>query len=352
MASDPTTDTAHSAGPARGRGSRYTLILKLAFLLVVVGAAYSVGYWRNQPQAPQSDANVRAQAAFVGFEPALIDLGPLPWFSQEPFEAVFVNRGETAVRVAVVRADCGCMGLDSGAYMDTVVEAGGELAVGATLDVGPGPGQETKQIDLMLDSGAVHTAFVKYKVVATYSCRPGKLAFARVGLDHAEQETLASAIFSSPTARIVDFSVDSPWLNVGLDERDNGETEIVVELVKRNLVHGMNYGRVDFVTDDSARPQFTLPVEAEGVSQLRPVPGRVFLRVGEQKTVRFVRGADAEALRLVSAGAEGEAVAVSINADQTTVSVALRSKSAVGPVVVSVTDDRGLTATFLVFEVE
>ena len=96
MSSDPRTDTPSSAATPRARGSIYTLILKLAFLLVIVAAAYSLGYWHNRPPEVQVAAP-REATEFVGFEPAEIDLGDQLWGEVIPVEFTFVNLGSEAV---------------------------------------------------------------------------------------------------------------------------------------------------------------------------------------------------------------------------------------------------------------
>jgi len=131
MSSEPTTDTPASAAMDRGRPSRHTLVLKLALLAVVVAGAYSLGYWRNQPQAPQSDANVAVQAGFVGFEPAGIDLGTHLWDTVVPFDLSFVNQSAATVIIQHVEASCDCVVVEAESL------AGRAIAPGEVLPLAP-----------------------------------------------------------------------------------------------------------------------------------------------------------------------------------------------------------------------
>lgn len=284
----------------------------------------------------------------MGFSPLEIDLGSQPWYAEVPFNATFVNDGPEAVVVATVKSSCGCTVLERASYSDVVVEPAGALAISGTLDVGQLPGQHRKKLDLLLISGAIHPVFLKYAVFATYDFKPRNLRFGEVDLDDPTDDAITSVIFSSDTASIMgEAVVDSPWLEVGLHDRGNGEAEIAVHVVKRNLPYGRNFGRVSVSTDDSMRPSFTIPVYARGLSSLRPVPSHLFLRPGEQGCVRFITS-DGATARIASAESDSTTVELVVDTDRRRIRVSLAGERLANAAVVSVTDDQGRGSKFLV----
>jgi len=169
--------------------------------------------------------------------------------------------------------------------------------------VGRHIGERSNEVELMLTSGAIYILRLKYDGYATYFFQPTALDFGAVDLDNDEDAT-QSVVFSSTTARVTsDIVVDSAWLQVGRHERSNEETEIAVHVSKRNLPHGKNYARVTVRTTDPFKPEFSFRVSAEGVSEVRAIPGHLFLKPRREGMVRFV-DADGRAVRIGSVDAE------------------------------------------------
>ncbi|MBU0638455.1 MAG: DUF1573 domain-containing protein [Planctomycetes bacterium] len=325
-------------------------VLSVAAIGGAIVGAYAVGNRHSIPSSPK--AKVAPSAGYVGFHPGLIDAGKHPWYAEVPFEAVFVNDSAEPLTVATIGSSCGCIVLDRGSPTDAVVPAGQELRLAGTLDVGPVAGEHTKKIDLLLSSGAIHTVFLKFFAYQTYDVRPRYLKFDAVNLDDETDDAIASVIFTSDTATFIEEPVtDSPWLQAGLHDRRNGETEIAVRVVKRNLPYGKNFGRVTLATDDPTRPAFTIPIHAEGVAQLRPVPSHVFLRAGEERQVRFIL-ADGATARIASFSADNDALAVALVPDNGALAVSVARGHLTSAALVCVEDERGKKSKFLVSCVE
>ncbi|HUU97349.1 MAG TPA: DUF1573 domain-containing protein [Phycisphaerae bacterium] len=327
------------------------LVLKLALLAITIGVAYSLGYWQNRPSA---DAEVPVSvppAGYVGFDPLEIDLGQHPWYTEIPFTATFVNQGAEPISVASVNSSCGCAVLDRASYEDAVVSCGAALELTGTLTVGPIPGEHRKKISVLLSSGAIRTVFLKYVSFNTYASKPRNVQFGEVNLDDDTDDALARVIFTSDTASIVgEPVVDSPWLEVGVHDRGNGETEIAVHVAKRNLPYGKSLGRVTFTTTDRMRPSFTVLAYAQGVSRLRPVPSHVLLRVGQPGEVRFITR-EGMVARIASVSSDDEGIDVVVDEDGEAVSVTLNVDVLPNAAVVRVTDQRGVRSKFLVSSV-
>jgi hypothetical protein len=315
-------------------------------------ALLGVGYWFGLSQRATSSAcglpsNPTAGPGYVGFSPLEVELGRHPWYAEVPFTATFVNTRPEPVTVGTVRSSCGCTVLERASYADVSVEAGGELHLHGTLDVGQLPGEYRKKLDLLLESGSMHPVFLKYVAYATYDFKPRNLRFGEVDLDDPTDDAIASVVFFSETASIVgDAGTDSPWLQAAVHNGKNVDPQVVVGVLKQYLPHGRNLGRVSVATDDPYRPTFTIPVHADGVSDVRAVPSHVFLRAGEQREVHFITKEGATA-RLADARSDTEGVEVSIEGERHVVRVRLNVEALTNAAVVSVTDDEGRVSRFL-----
>ncbi len=224
----------------------------------------------------------------IGFRPSITDLGRKPWYSTAGFSARFVNGGPTPVTIAGLHASCGCTGLNPADYLQKVVAPGGSIEISGTIDIGDRLGKRTTDVELLLDDGTVHLLQVTYDGYPTYTFRPARLAFSGVHLD-GDQAPSGTILFSSPSVEVLSVESEETWLRTTRRRRDDGKTEIVVALSLEDLKHGKQFGKVTVLTDDPYRPRFVIPVMAEGIAALRPMPAYLFLYPGRRGRVRFVR---------------------------------------------------------------
>ncbi|MFO0839294.1 MAG: DUF1573 domain-containing protein [Phycisphaerae bacterium] len=230
-------------------------------LLAVVGlAAFTFGLsWSRRP-APSS-----SRAAQVGFEPIELDLGKLPWHEKIPFRGTFRNGLSKPLIVRSVKPACGCTVIDASQYADKPFAPGASHTLDGTLDVGGALGQRRREIQLLDDTGAVHTLTVAYDAFATYRLQPDFVRFGEVDIDApTAADSVQSIVFASDRVRLVGVPTsDSPWIDVALNERGN-ESDIVVRVRKSHLPPGRRFSQLTVHTDDPHKPDFVLPVQIEG----------------------------------------------------------------------------------------
>ncbi len=264
-------------------------------LAAVVGVgAYGLGLWVGQRGeggepggAGTHNAGAASGAEHTGFVPLEVDLGAVHWNSEVPFSAAFVNRDDDPVTIRVVRTSCGCTTLRD-EIQGAAIAPGAELAVSGLVRVPQRPGETREEVTLLLDTGAVHVLPVRFEVLAGYSVRPAAIDFGTVNLDEGA-DVLTSAIFESDQATIAGTPTsDAAWVDVSVGSSVAGETELVVSLVKTRLATGRQWANISVSTTDAHRPHLTIPVRANATSSLRPVPGQVVLRAGDERVVHVV----------------------------------------------------------------
>jgi hypothetical protein len=313
MSSDPRTDTPSSAATPRTRGSTHTLILKLAFLAVAVAGAYSVGYWHNRPQAPQSDANVAVQAGFVGFEPAEINLGTHLWDAVVPFELSFVNRSPATVIIQHVEASCDCVVLEAESLASRAIGPGEILPLAGTIDTEDHPGAYVRTVTLEAESGEKWAAVVELDVVGTWSLSADRLDFGEFylgtpGIEYLEQ----SFRFASDTDDLLGQpKCDAPWVECFVAPRDDAAKEILVRIPVQKLAPGVSTTEILLRTTSDVRPDGAVYVRVNAIPALVLKPPNVFLVGGEARRVR-VFDHDGGTVQLVRVESSHEYVSVRV----------------------------------------
>lgn len=243
----------------------------------------------------------------------MLDLGLHPWHAKVPFVARFVNSSAGGLTIAGVKTSCGCIGVETESYRGMVVPPGnyleipGELQLGSAVSVG-------ERIDLLVDSGAVHTATIVAEVFATYRVSAERIDFGRVDLCAPNGELIRTAAFQSEVVQIVECTADAPWVAVGLRELDGQNTEIVAQLLPDKLLSGKNTARIKVVTTDETHPAHAIVVGVEATLSLRPVPSYVILAPDQPSAVSFF-DADGNSARLVSHRNEAQGVQAAISPD-------------------------------------
>lgn len=318
--------------------------IAIAAVAVLVGA----GLLLNHDFETKSVGGTHATGP--GFWPNELELGEHALYSEIPFSAKFLNPTGAPVRIAQVQTACGCTVLETEAFVGSLIQPGDALELKGELRVGSLIGEHSKGIDVLLESGAVHTLFLKFSGFETYRYSPRFLRFAEINLDDDESAT-QSVIFSSAGVSVLPPpEVDSPWLEAALLPRGNGEVEIVVHIAKRNLAAGKSYGRVSLRTDDENRPTFSIPVRVEAVSHLRPVPAHVFLAAASEKSIVFVTNEGFHA-KVARASSNDESVSATIHSDGRSVLVRWDGSALGEAAVVSVEDEDGHQAKVFVWPI-
>jgi hypothetical protein len=291
----------------------------------------------------------------TGFRPATIELGAQPWHASVPFSSRWVNHlGERAI-VAAVHASCNCTDINPNAYVGRTIEAGDSLEIAARLDSGGRPGKHSAEVQLKLASGAIYVLTINYETFATYTVLPDRLRFERVRLDAVDDDSDAvqTLVFRSDTSALRgDPTSNVPWLQAAVAEVVGNEARVSVHVVKRHLPHGRNTAMLTVSTTDPYRPQFTIPVDVEGVAALRAVPGHVFLDA-ERRSDAVVRFVDAEGrrARIHEFTTDSPDITLVKRVFDGELAVLLRRgarPASAGPFVVRVTDEAGNRTRFLV----
>ncbi|MBL8879876.1 MAG: DUF1573 domain-containing protein [Phycisphaerales bacterium] len=260
---------------------------RVVLLSVLAALVTCAGCERNTPQ--EGPPATVAIAPINSFEPTEVALGRLAWYSQIPFLAMFVNRTAGPLRIELVKAACGCTLLDTARYSGLQLGAGERVDVSGTLNVGGGLGEHRRQIDVLLDNGAVHSMIVTYVAYATYSVTPAGVELGTVDLDSNEDVT-AQIVFESESSRIIaPPQSDSVWLQAALVPRTESAAEIVLRVRPGMLPFGDAFGQLTVATNDPYRPEFVVPVRLRTQARLRAVPPRLVLASGESGSVRVVR---------------------------------------------------------------
>lgn len=296
--------------------------------------------------------DVAAKRGALSFKPVLTDLGKHPWHSEVPFYVEFHNSTDATVTVSGISMSCTCTVLNKDSYAGTAIGPGESLSLKGTIRTGYKVGEFSREIAVILDSGQTYSADLRLTVFPTYTLDPSIIRFGTVDLTDERSPVSRSARFASDTVFLTGApTTDSPWLQVGLDDRGNGETEIRLYIVKRALPYGRHLARVSIPLDDPNQPQLTLMATAEGVLPLRPLPAHVFLRGELPATVRFVER-DGSPARLVNAVIDDAALSLSIETGDSVVVTNPKHRRFENALAVWVTDEDGRKARFLVTTVE
>jgi len=225
----------------------------------------------------------------AGFALKVLDLGRHPWHSQVEFEVDFENWTQSTVVVAALKASCDCTAVDPEQHVGREVPPGKSVTMKGVLETGSKTGKRGSELALLLDTGAVHALNIEFEVYPTFELRPGRLDFV-VNLDDHQDDSDAVQLvdFVSETSRIAaPPSADVAWLEAIVDESAGGAA-LHVHVLKDRLTFGDNHGQIRLEIEDPLVRTWLIPVTATGKSDLRAIPGRVFVRVGEAKRVRLV----------------------------------------------------------------
>lgn len=235
--------------------------------------------------APRSTA-ISPTAIRTGFDPQVVDIGPVPWNSTGRAEAVFRNGSAEDVTIASIRASCNCTGFRASDYTGKTVPAGDAIDFGADVQTGLHLGSRTTEVELMLTSGAIHSLVIDFECYSTYVVEPREVPFGEIELSESDATRDARVVlFRSDSAEIVAVDPDVAWVDASCVKSGAGVTQIALHPRADALTHGQHVGTVHVSTTDPYVPEFAIRVKATGVADLRPVPAHVFVRRGREGAV-------------------------------------------------------------------
>lgn len=143
---------------------------------VAIGAAYLLGRW----QVERFPSWAHLAPAYVGFEPARLDLGEQLWGDLVPVELTFVNHGREPLVVQAITSTCDCLLTDEQSLTGRRIEAGGALTIGLTLATGAYPGLKHRTLTLTDGAGNRYTAELVFDVRGTWNVEPDVVDFGEV----------------------------------------------------------------------------------------------------------------------------------------------------------------------------
>lgn len=225
----------------------------------------------------------------MGFEPSEVDLARVPWHSEVSFAARLHNRSHEARRIELVKPSCGCTLIDDQQFTGMELSPGREIQIAGTLKVGNALGEHRRQIDVLLDNGAIHSLFLAYNAYPTYVITPSEIDLGVVDLDEREDSTVSIAFSSEYSAISAVPDADAAWVQTALVQRTPTESEILVRVRREFLPYGETHAQVHITTNDPYKPHAVVPLRLQTKARLRASPSRLVLARGESGTVGLIR---------------------------------------------------------------
>ena len=338
MFADSVSDVSRAAG-RRALRPRSNMI---GWVLVVVGGLI-VAFFYAKKAMISSDT---ATPAYVGFEPAELDLGTHLWKQKVQFSLDFVNRSDEPISLASLGTSCGCTFIDSDRYKEKVIAPSETLTIDVELETQDAPGRKNRTVTLVSADGNKYTTNVRVDVKATYLLESGSVNFG--ALPEATSPVRRSVSFISDSVKLVgEPRIDGRWLSAVYVKKDDDQTDIVITAAPDRLAYGLNVGSILIQTSDETMPRASIRVMAKGGQALRPSPPHVFLRIGETKTVKFVDAVSGSKTRIDHATSDNKFVHADID-DDGSVLVRGDSGAAVRFAIVRVNDSAGRIGKVLV----
>ncbi|NLE39230.1 MAG: DUF1573 domain-containing protein [Pirellulaceae bacterium] len=221
------------------------------------------------------------------------DFGTIARGAKAEHEFVFTNRYVDEVRVAGVRASCGCTSLD---VKNQTVATYDNGAIVSRINSSSFLGQRRATITVTFDKPhwAQVQLNVKVYVQSDVVFEPAAAVFGSVAQSQPAETVVSVSRRGRPDWKIVDIKNANPHLAAKvLDSRREGDRTKV--RVKVSLADSAPAGRINeylmLVTNDRGANQIAMAVEGEVVSELSASPGVLFLGVavpGEKVTRNVV----------------------------------------------------------------
>ncbi|MFH1748785.1 MAG: DUF1573 domain-containing protein [Planctomycetota bacterium] len=188
---------------------------------------------------------------FVGFLEPVLDLGEVPWATEQFVSLPFVNQTAQPVTIDSITSTCGCvLAHDASAYQGRVVTPGSELAIEVGMETGKKLGRKRAHIELGTTSGRSFGVLVRAWVVGSWDLSADEVHFGKVFFDD-PADPVMSVVFSSESDRVAATpEADAPWLVCSRrsGKAGDGGQEIELRIVKDKLSPGVNSCTVEVRT--------------------------------------------------------------------------------------------------------
>lgn len=293
-----------SSALGRGGGASWRILVTIASFCVLVCLLFVTVRFppsvHDAPKAPLANAcGVPAPgglpagteaSGFVGFLDSVVDLGNVPWATEELVPLTFVNHSQEPVTLDFIESTCGCALVHGeSAYHGQILLSGDELLVEITMNMGDRPGLKQALIRIVTTAGNVYPTLVQASVSASWSLSADEVSFGQVFFDDMD-DPVRTVIFSSDSdllARVPESSV--PWLACSIQSREGGkpEDEIRLRVLSDRMSPGMNTGIVEVITTNPLVPSQHIFVSARGTPALMPYPAHLVLLPGTKGSIRF-----------------------------------------------------------------
>jgi len=145
----------------------------VCLILILVAGAYLLSAYSYRP--PSEEAAPR-----VGFLPADLDLGQIPWKTKHRFSLVFRNRSSESIEIVEVKTSCDCAVIDANRLTSEAVVAGSSVRLDGDLDAGLRAGPLERSVTAVDSRGKSYSAILRANVQRTWEVVPPSLDFGRV----------------------------------------------------------------------------------------------------------------------------------------------------------------------------
>lgn len=223
---------------------------------------------------PQAEQASDAKPTDSGFEPALIDLGKVPWGTTTTVSITLWNRGEKNLPIAKIKSSCSCVVVADVASLEgTTVPRGESREFEVQVDFGRKPGPVERDVWVDTHQGRSYWTKIRYDVRPGWVLVPANVDFGGVLItsDDAIRKTVK---YRSREAQITRLEPTENWFRVqrgpAADNRP-GE-DLTVEVTPSDVAPGRHVAALRVFTTDPAVPEDKLVVTIEGITDLVPYP--------------------------------------------------------------------------------
>lgn len=262
---------ANPAAPLRRAAGWGPGPLAVCLIVVLLAVAYLV--FGDKPSSKE-------QRATVGFFPAIVNFGQIPWRSRHGFSLEFRNPSGQMIEIAEAKTSCGCAVVDAKRLTSDPIAPGTTVQLEGELEAGLQDRPVECTVTAVDSRGNSYTATLRANVMRTWEVSPLSLDFGRIA---PEDGTVALELtVRPPTVRLVAApTTDVEWLSATADG-----PRVVVRADVKALPSGQHVGRVNLATDDPYVPTFSVPASVIRTSSITLIPTHAFLVDERPVTVR------------------------------------------------------------------
>jgi hypothetical protein len=238
---------------------------------VALAGVYLLGHTQGANPGSSSHSSV----VHVGFEPATIDLGALPWNTTVPFTAGFVNRGDSALVIKELETSCGCL-LVREDYRGATVRPGENIQLEGSVDTEYRVGPAVRTVTLTASPDSAYELSLSFEVRPTYRLSPERLRFT---FENPSPQDLL--LTSEQGVELVHVVADKPWVLCTLEDR-----AVEIDVDWAFLPPGEHHAALNVYTTDAHVPGVQVPLTAQRPRTAYLAPAAVYLFDDEHRVVR------------------------------------------------------------------